>query len=168
MGKNLLVGVGSKARKVKALYVGVGGKARKVKKVYVGVGGKARLVYTSYVAVKGIDITYEKSGNRTLIVHATVTPANATDRRIIYTSSADNSDDDWYMNDNITFTYDPDVDAGTATFTLKYTPSGGGAASIISGRLTVMVSGHSETKKAVHFSYNWLTGFNAYLVTEGA
>ena len=32
MGKNLLVGVGSKARKVKALYVGVGGKARKVKK----------------------------------------------------------------------------------------------------------------------------------------
>lgn len=167
MGKNLLVGVGSKARKVKALYVGVGGKARKVKKVYVGVGGKARLVYTSYVAVKGIDITYEKSGNRTLIVHATVTPANATDRRIIYTSSADNSDDDWYMNDNITFTYDPDVDAGTATFTLKYTPSGG-AASIISGRLTVMVSGHSETKKAVHFSYNGLTGFNAYLVTEGA
>ena len=39
MAKNLLVGVGSKARKVKALYVGVGGKARKVKKVYVGVGG---------------------------------------------------------------------------------------------------------------------------------
>lgn len=91
MGKNLLVGVGSKARKVKALYVGVGGKARKVKKVYVGVGGKARLVYASYVAVKGIDISYEILSRYTLVVHATVTPGNATDRRICYTSSANNS-----------------------------------------------------------------------------
>ena len=45
MAKNIYVGVGGKARKVKQLYVGVAGKARKVKKVYVGVGGKARLVY---------------------------------------------------------------------------------------------------------------------------
>lgn len=58
MGKNLLVGVGNKARKAKALYVGVGGKARKVKKVYVGVGGKARLVYTSYVKTTDIKITW--------------------------------------------------------------------------------------------------------------
>lgn len=48
MAKNIYVGVGSKARKIKQLYVGVGGKARKVKKVYVGVGGKARLVYAYY------------------------------------------------------------------------------------------------------------------------
>lgn len=57
MGKNLLVGVGGKARHAKALYVGVAGKARKVKKVYVGVGGKARLVYTSYVAVSSVTCT---------------------------------------------------------------------------------------------------------------
>lgn len=44
MGKKVYVGVGGKARRVKALYVGVGGKARKVKKVYIGVDGKAMLM----------------------------------------------------------------------------------------------------------------------------
>ena len=84
MGKNLLVGVGSKARHVKALYVGVGGKARKVKKVYVGVGGKARLVYQSYIPVTGISLNISKDG----IVTATITPSNATGS--IVWSMADN------------------------------------------------------------------------------
>ena len=77
MAKNLLVGVGSKARKVKALYVGVGGKARKVKKVYVGVGGKARLVYTSYVAGTKINVSYT-TNYETLTVTFTLEPSNAT------------------------------------------------------------------------------------------
>lgn len=83
MGKNLLVGVGGKARKVKALYVGVGGKARKVKKVYVGVGGKARLVYTSYVAVTGITVTHENldnHSNKLLDFYVSITPSDATDK----------------------------------------------------------------------------------------
>ena len=81
MAKNLYIGVGSKARKVKSLYVGVGGKARKVKKVYVGVGGKARLVYTSYVAVTGMTVTnakYNSSGNLRAF-YVTILPSNATD-----------------------------------------------------------------------------------------
>lgn len=121
---------------------------------------RARLVYTSYVAVTGIDITYEISKTkRTLVVYATVTPTNATDRRIIYTSSADNSNDDWYMDKEIAFTYDPDVDAGTAMFTIKYVPESGSPVSVIFGHLSVMVVGHSETKKEVSFSYNALSGF---------
>ena len=84
MAKNLLVGVGSKARKVKALYVGVGGKARKVKKVYVGVGGKARLVYTSYVAVTGITLTLsDKYANKPTIT-AVFTPGNATNQKVTW------------------------------------------------------------------------------------
>lgn len=84
MGKNLLVGVGGKARHVKALYVGVGGKARKVKKVYVGVGGNARLVYTSYVACTDLSFTtaYEAGfRNKTQyygIITITTVPSNAT------------------------------------------------------------------------------------------
>lgn len=77
MGKNLLVGVGGKARHVKALYVGVGGKARKVKKVYVGVGGKARLVYQSYVAGTKINVSYTTK-YQTLTVTFTLEPSNAT------------------------------------------------------------------------------------------
>ena len=83
MGKNLLVGVGGKARHVKALYVGVGGKARKVKKVYVGVGGKARLVYQSYVTCTDLSftVTYDSAVNHGYM-YATVTvktvPNNAT------------------------------------------------------------------------------------------
>lgn len=84
MAKNLLVGVGSKARKVKALYVGVGGKARKVKKVYVGVGGKAHLVYTSYVAVTGITLTLnDKYANKATIT-AVFTPSNATNQKVTW------------------------------------------------------------------------------------
>lgn len=83
MGKNLLVGVGSKARHVKALYVGVGGKARKVKKVYVGVGGKARLVWQDYVPVTGISATISGGEGSSMAkcygyVTVTVTPDNAT------------------------------------------------------------------------------------------
>ena len=83
MGKNLLVGVGGKARHVKALYVGVGGKARKVKKVYVGVGGKARLVYQSYVAVSGINVGFSEDKNH-LTVNVSVYPSIATIRGVSF------------------------------------------------------------------------------------
>ena len=85
MGKNLLVGVGGKARKVKALYVGVGGKARKVKKVYVGVGGKARLVYQSYVAVTGVELKIASINDNTCIIKAVFTPVNATNPSVKWT-----------------------------------------------------------------------------------
>ncbi|RGF78617.1 hypothetical protein DXA70_06270 [Faecalibacterium sp. OF04-11AC] len=89
MGKNLLVGVGSKARKVKALYVGVGGKARKVKKAYVGVGGKARLVYQSYVAVTGIAFDHLNSSNyNDLWIYFKLTPTNATNRSVTFTKNS--------------------------------------------------------------------------------
>ena len=88
MAKNLLVGVGGKARKVKALYVGVGGKARKVKKVYVGVGGKARLVYTSYVAVTGITLTLNDKYADKPTITAVFTPSNATNQKVTWDSSA--------------------------------------------------------------------------------
>ena len=89
MAKNLLVGVGSKARKVKALYVGVGGKARKVKKVYVGVGGKARLVYQSYVAVTGIAFDHlNRSNYNDLWIYFKLTPTNATNRSVTFTKNS--------------------------------------------------------------------------------
>ena len=89
MAKNLLVGVGSKARKAKALYVGVGGKARKVKKVYVGVGGKARLVYTSYVAVTGIAFDHlNRSNYDDLWIYFKLTPTNATNRSVTFTKNS--------------------------------------------------------------------------------
>lgn len=95
MGKNLLVGVGGKARHVKALYVGVGGKARKVKKVYVGVGGKARLVYQSYIPVTGISITNKVYGSYSSpskypldgTLTAAIAPSNATNPTITWTLS---------------------------------------------------------------------------------
>lgn len=62
MGKNLLIGVGGKALKVKTLYLGVGGKARKVKRVYLGVGGKARLVYLPFRFTSCTWVTYDMSG----------------------------------------------------------------------------------------------------------
>lgn len=84
MGKNLLVGVGGKARHVKALYVGVGGKARKVKKAYVGVGGKARLVYQSYIPVTGINVTSVIKGNPCRI-NISLSPSDATDKTVTWT-----------------------------------------------------------------------------------
>lgn len=85
MGKNLLVGVGGKARKAKALYVGVGGKARKVKKVYVGVGGKARLVYTSYIPLTDIDLVLPDDITQlTVTITAVFTPSDATDQRVTW------------------------------------------------------------------------------------
>lgn len=82
MGKNLLVGVSSKARKAKALYVGVGGKARKVKKVYVGVGGKARLVYQSYIPVTGISVVNSHIGRTYNLweIEIAILPSNATNK----------------------------------------------------------------------------------------
>lgn len=56
MAKDVYIGVGGKARKVRNLYIGVGGKARKVKKAYVGVGGKARLFYTSTLPPTTIEL----------------------------------------------------------------------------------------------------------------
>ena len=85
MGKNLLMGVGGKARHVKALYVGVGGKARKVKKIYVGVGGKARLVYQSYIPVTGISISWpQPETNEDIVFTVTFTPSNATDKSVTW------------------------------------------------------------------------------------
>lgn len=85
MGKNLLVGISSKAHKVKALYVGVGGKARKVKKAYVGVGGKARLVYTSYIPLTDIDLVLPDDITQlTVTITAVFTPSDATDQRVTW------------------------------------------------------------------------------------
>ena len=90
MGKNLFVGVGDKARHVKALYVGVGGKARKVKKVYVGVGGKARLVYQSYIPVTGISLVKTLTNpsdprrNCYLVVTAVFTPSNCSNPKVTW------------------------------------------------------------------------------------
>ena len=90
MAKNLLVGVGSKARKVKGLYVGVGGKARKVKKAYVGVGGKARLVYQSYIPVTGIAFNHLNGSNYDdLWIYFKLTPTNATNRSVTFTKDSD-------------------------------------------------------------------------------
>ena len=89
MAKNLYVGVGGKARKVKALYVGVGGKARKVKKVYVGVGGKARLVYVAYIPVTKITLTSatpQRNGAKSSVGNITcvfdIQPSNSTTRKL--------------------------------------------------------------------------------------
>lgn len=88
MGKNLLVGVGGRARNVKALYVGVGGKARKVKKIYVGVGGKARLVYQSYIPVTGISLTGKSGSKRddwaNCYITASFIPSNATNKNVTW------------------------------------------------------------------------------------
>lgn len=92
MGKNLFVGVGGKARHVKALYVGVGGKARKVKKVYVGVGGKARLVWQSYVPVTGISLSsYNNTDPANQYIYISITPSNATDQTITFSYSGDDN-----------------------------------------------------------------------------
>ena len=84
MAKNIYVGVGGKARKIKQLYVGVAGKARKVKKVYVGVGGKARLVYTSYIPVTGINVISVTKGNPCRIT-ISLSPSDATDKTVTWT-----------------------------------------------------------------------------------
>ena len=84
MAKNIYVGVGGKARKVKQLYVGVAGKARKVKKVYVGVGGKARLVWAAYVKVTGITLTLnDKYADRPTIT-AVFIPSGATNQKVTW------------------------------------------------------------------------------------
>lgn len=87
MGKNLLVGIGGRARHSKALYVGVGEKARKVKKVYVGVGEKARLVYTSYVAVTGITLTLNDKYADNPTITAVFTPSNATNQKVTWNTT---------------------------------------------------------------------------------
>lgn len=90
MGKNLLLGVGGRARHVKALYVGIGGKARKIKKIYVGVGGKARLVYQSYIPVTGISLVKTLTNpsnpkrNCYLVVTAVFKPDNCTNPKVTW------------------------------------------------------------------------------------
>ena len=95
MGKNLLVGVGGRARHVKALYVGVGGKARKVKKVYIGVGGRARLVYQSYIPVTGISLSNVLMGRRghasMVQITATIKPSNAQNKALTWTVTSSSS-----------------------------------------------------------------------------
>ena len=97
MGKNLLLGVGGRARHVKALYVGVGGKARKIKKIYVGVGGKARLVWQDYVAVTSLNITHTTTSPRStavgakLILDVGFVPSNATTRTLSASHTIDKS-----------------------------------------------------------------------------
>ena len=95
MGKNLLVGIGGRARHVKALYVGIGGKARKVKKVYIGVGGRARLVWQDYVAVTGISLSNVLMGNRGVTsivqINATIKPSNAQNKTLTWTVTSSSS-----------------------------------------------------------------------------
>lgn len=101
MAKNIYVGVGGKARHVKALYVGVGGKARKVKKVYVGVGGKARLAYQAYIPVTSIKLSSwsaqrngEKSSVGIITCYFDIQPSNATNPSINTISIENPSDRD--------------------------------------------------------------------------
>lgn len=91
MAKNIYVGVGGKARHVKALYVGVGGKARKVKKIYVGVGGKARLAYTAYIPVTSISLKSwdlngkandSKSSQDVINTYFNISPDNSTTKDV--------------------------------------------------------------------------------------
>ena len=115
MGKNLLVGVGGKARHVKALYVGVGGKARKVKKAYVGVGGKARLVYQSYIPVTGIRLTNVLMGNRghasMVQINATINPSNAQNKALTWTVTSSSSTIRGYFHTRTgDYTYKPICD----------------------------------------------------------
>ena len=113
MAKNIYVGVGGKARKVKQLYVGVAGKARKVKKVYVGVGGKARLVYVEYIPVTKITLnTWDTGGVKnggksritTINIFFNITPDNSTTRKInaqVLSNSNSNNSDTWFSVANI-------------------------------------------------------------------
>lgn len=99
MAKDVYIGVGGKARKVKNLYIGVGGKARKVKKAYVGVGGKARLFYTSTLPPAIVDLWSTNSNGDTVksityangywVVGGSYRHANsnATTAQIAYTTS---------------------------------------------------------------------------------
>ena len=95
MAKNLYVGVGGKARKMKAAYIGISGKARKIKKIYVGVGGKARLVYQSYIPVTGISLsnvlmgTHGRSG--IVQINATIKPSNAQNKALTWTVTSSSS-----------------------------------------------------------------------------
>ena len=94
MAKNLYVGVGGKARKMKAAYIGISGKARKIKKIYIGVGGKARLVYQSYIPVTGISLKHEliktTLNGRGYPYKAKITvnfsPSNATRKNVTWTA----------------------------------------------------------------------------------
>lgn len=49
--KEVYLGVGDVARKIKNLYIGIGGTARKIVKGYIGIGGVARQFYTAIVNV---------------------------------------------------------------------------------------------------------------------
>lgn len=91
MAKNIYVGVGGKARKVKQLYVGVAGKARKVKKVYVGVGGKARLVWAAYVKVTGITLKLNNKYADRPTITAVFIPSGATNQKVTWDITVNNT-----------------------------------------------------------------------------
>lgn len=53
MGKNVYMGIGGSARKIKQVYIGVDGVARAVKKGYIGIDGIARAFYGGQVYTGG-------------------------------------------------------------------------------------------------------------------
>ena len=57
------------------------------KNLLVGVGGKARLVYTSYVAVTGITLTLNDKYANEPTITAVFTPSNATNQKVTWDSS---------------------------------------------------------------------------------
>lgn len=135
MAKNIYVGVGGKARKVKQLYVGVAGKARKVKKVYVGVGGKARLVYVAYIPVTKITLTSatpQRNGAKSSVGNITcvfdIQPSNSTTRKLnVSITNSDSIDSEWgpyrqttvSSNSGNTIVFKGGTDNGTYSATAK-------------------------------------------------
>lgn len=135
MAKNIYVGVGGKARKVKQLYVGVAGKARKVKKVYVGVGGKARLVYVAYIPVTKITLTSatpQRNGAKSSVGNITcvfdIQPSNSTTRKLNVSITNSDSIDSQYgkyrqttvsSNSGNTIVFKGGTDTGTYSATAK-------------------------------------------------
>lgn len=98
MAKNIYLGVGDKARKLKKAYLGVDGTAHTVKKIYLGVDGKARLVYQ--IPVTEIKLTwviggfygYKHNDDRYVWQEptkftATITPNNAIDKTLKWSLS---------------------------------------------------------------------------------
>ena len=83
MAKNVYIGVGSAAKKVKKIYFGVGNVAKKVKKAYIGVGGVAKLFWSggeplSDVAVVGNSVFMNVNGKRTEFIIVNIGNPNTT------------------------------------------------------------------------------------------
>lgn len=75
MAKQMYIGVGDKARKVKKIYTGVNGVARKVKKGYVGVNGVARQFWSGatplgdFAVGKTVKLNVNGTPTEFIIVH---------------------------------------------------------------------------------------------------